>query len=100
MTGVGLITMDSGSVPLRPSREQALAGKAALVTGGGSGIGLGTALALAERGAHVVVVGRRSDVLEKTAALHPGIRAVAGDVSSPADIARFMRIALEALGRL
>ncbi|MBO0850134.1 MAG: SDR family oxidoreductase [Pseudonocardia sp.] len=77
-----------------------LSGKAALVTGGGTGIGRGTALALAQRGADVVVVGRRPDVLEKTAALEPGIRAVAGDVGSAADITRFMRIALEALGRL
>ncbi|GAA5129247.1 SDR family NAD(P)-dependent oxidoreductase [Pseudonocardia adelaidensis] len=93
--------MDSGPVPYEwASQEEALAGKAALVTGGGTGIGRSTALALAERGADVVVVGRRPDVLEKTAALHPGIQAVAGDVSSPADISRFMRIALDAVGRL
>jgi NAD(P)-dependent dehydrogenase (short-subunit alcohol dehydrogenase family) len=96
------MTLDSGSAShegaARP--ERALAGKAALVTGGGSGIGRGTALALAERGASVVVVGRRRDALEMTAALHPDIQGVAGDVSSPVDVDRFMRVALEALGRL
>lgn len=95
------MTQDSGSVPHeRAPQGRTLAGQAALVTGGGSGIGRGTAVALAERGADVVVVGRRSDVLEKTAALHPSIQSVVGDVSSPADVARFMRIALQALGRL
>lgn len=95
------MTLHSGSESQECAcQKRALAGKAALVTGGGSGIGRGTALALAEGGASVVVVGRRPDALETTAALHPGIQAVPGDVSSPADVDRFMRVALEALGRL
>lgn len=44
-----------------------LAGEIALVTGGGSGIGLGIASCLAECGARVVLVGRRQDVLENAA---------------------------------
>jgi len=44
-----------------------LEGEIALVTGGGSGIGLGIATCLAECGARVVLVGRRQDVLENAA---------------------------------
>ena len=42
-----------------------LTGKTALVTGGGTGIGKGIALALASLGVKVVVCGRRSAPLEK-----------------------------------
>jgi NAD(P)-dependent dehydrogenase (short-subunit alcohol dehydrogenase family) len=45
-----------------------LSGRVAVVTGGGTGIGRDTALLLAERGADVVVAGRRLEPLEKTAA--------------------------------
>jgi len=44
-----------------------LAGHHALVTGGGTGIGAAIARALAEEGAKLTLVGRRSDMLEKTA---------------------------------
>lgn len=49
-----------------------LVGKSALVTGGGTGIGWGIARALAGAGAHVAIVGRRADVLAKTAATWDG----------------------------
>ena len=42
--------------------------KVALVTGAGSGIGKSAALALLKDGYHVALVGRRKDMLEKTAA--------------------------------
>ncbi|MDR3534503.1 MAG: SDR family oxidoreductase [Rhodopila sp.] len=45
-----------------------LAGRVALVTGGGTGIGLETATQMASLGAHVVIVGRRLDVAEDAAA--------------------------------
>ena len=42
-----------------------LAGKRALVTGGGTGVGFGCARRLLEHGAEVLIVGRRNDVLEE-----------------------------------
>ena len=45
-----------------------LTGKVAVVTGGGTGIGRGTAMGLAQAGALVVLVGRRQDVVDRTAA--------------------------------
>lgn len=49
-----------------------LAGKRIVVTGGGSGIGRSAALAAAAAGAHVVVAGRRNDVLAETCQLGEG----------------------------
>lgn len=50
-----------------------LEGKHALVTGGGTGIGLAIARALAAKGAKVTIAGRRQAVLEQVASdgLHP-----------------------------
>ena len=45
-----------------------ISGKTAFVTGGASGIGLGTVRALLERGARVVVADIRQDHLDQTAA--------------------------------
>lgn len=69
-----------------------LTGKVALVTGGGTGIGKGVALALAREGARVVIMGRRIQPLKETARLIETLggeaAAIAGDVSSFEDVAR------------
>ena len=48
-----------------------LTGRSALVTGGGSGIGRASAHLLARLGADVVIVGRREEALQETAASDP-----------------------------
>lgn len=54
-----------------------------LVTGGGSGIGRGAALAFAEQGAaSVIIAGRRRDRLEQVAAEHPAIVPVEADITT------------------
>jgi NAD(P)-dependent dehydrogenase (short-subunit alcohol dehydrogenase family) len=59
----------------------ALAGRHALVTGGGTGIGAAIATTLAQAGASVTICGRRLEPLQRTAAGIPNIRAVAADVT-------------------
>ena len=48
--------------------DQPLHGNHALVTGGGTGIGLTIARALSDAGATVTITGRRAEVLEAEAA--------------------------------
>lgn len=62
-----------------------LAGKTAIVTGGGSGIGLACASLLAQAGAHVVVSGRQRAPLE-AAARAIGGTAIVCDVRDPAQV--------------
>jgi benzil reductase ((S)-benzoin forming) len=53
-----------------------------IVTGGGSGIGKALALALAERGKKVLIIGRRDELLYATAALCSTITYLTADVST------------------
>lgn len=66
-----------------------LNGKTAVVTGGGSGIGLGAAKRFVEEGAFVYIFGRRQAALDAAlAALGPNARAVRGSVTDLADLDR------------
>ena len=79
-------------------------GKVAIVTGGGSGIGRGVAIGLAQQGANLVLCGRRKTNIEATASeIHQmGTRALAvvADVSQAEAADRVVQAALEAFQRI
>lgn len=81
-----------------------LTGKVAVVTGGGTGIGKDTALLLAERGADVVVAGRRLEPLEEAAGeirkLGRKALAVPTDVRKPEQCKAMIEAAIRHFGRL
>ena len=76
------------------------AGKHALVTGGGSGIGKDIALKLADAGAEVTITGRRRAVLDKLAATHPRLHALQMDVAEEASVRKGIASAAQARGPL
>lgn len=81
-----------------------LAGKAALITGGSSGIGRATALLFAREGAHVLIAARREDKIAQTVAeitAAGGVaQALACDVRDPADCERAVSETIRAFGGL
>ncbi len=90
--------MSSFRSPLAPDAN---AGKVALVTGGGTGIGRATAMELARTGAKVVVCGRRPEPLEAVQAeLGEDCLAVPTDVREPEEIAALVDRAIERFGRI
>jgi len=76
----------------------------AIVTGGGSGIGRGIAVALAAEGAHVVACGRRTASLNETVSAieksgGDGL-AVKTDVSNSVDVEQLVHATLKAFGKI
>ncbi len=76
-----------------------LAGKVAIVSGGGSGIGAATARRFAAEGASVVVTGRRPEPIAAIAAETGGL-AVPGDVTDPDHATAVVAAAVERFGGL
>lgn len=80
------------------------AGKVAIVTGAGSGVGRGAALALLAQGYSVALAGRREDALAETIAEagsdSPRAIAVATDVTKPDACAALFAATTKAFGRL
>ncbi len=64
------------------TQNQTLNSRRVLITGGGTGLGADLALGFAQRGAEVIISGRRTEPLNAVAAKHQNIRAVAADVTS------------------
>ena len=78
-------------------------GRVAIVTGGGTGIGRHSALALLRDGYSVVIAGRRMEPLEETveaAGAGAAILAVQTDVGDPASVRALFAKTKEAFGRL
>ncbi len=81
-----------------------LAGKVALITGGGTGIGRAIALAFAREGAKVAIAGRRKEKLQETLAElkkrgSKGL-AIVCDISKAKDAERAVRETAKAFGEL
>jgi NAD(P)-dependent dehydrogenase (short-subunit alcohol dehydrogenase family) len=80
------------------------AGKVAIVTGAGSGVGRGAALALLAQGYSVALAGRREDALAETIAEAgsdgPRAIAVATDITKPDACAALFAATTKAFGRL
>ncbi|MEU9706402.1 SDR family oxidoreductase [Streptomyces sp. NPDC047981] len=74
--------------------------RVAVVTGAGSGIGRGVALALAEAGWRVALAGRRREPLEETAAGSDALLAVPTDVTSPEAVASLFDAVRDRWGRV
>lgn len=81
-----------------------LAGKTAVITGGGTGIGQAIALAFAKEGARVAVAGRRMEKLQETLSLlkQSGSDALAMecDVTKSADTERLVKAAEDRFGNV
>src|SRR5690349_4938257 len=79
----------------------ALAGKHALVTGGGRGIGMAIAQALLQQGARVTLLGRNADSLRESAerlSVAGEVRGVVGNVADHQSVAQSFADAVRHFG--
>jgi NAD(P)-dependent dehydrogenase (short-subunit alcohol dehydrogenase family) len=81
-------------------KQMSKAGKVAIVTGAGSGIGRAVAVALSNEGYSVVVAGRRKDALDATVAMAGAMLAIACDIADQASVRALFAQTKAAYGRL
>lgn len=79
--------------------DRPLAGRIAVITGGGTGLGRAIATRLAAAGAHVALAGRRLEVVERVAGPLAG-SAFACDVTRIKDVERLFDVVTARLGRV
>lgn len=76
-----------------------LENKTAIITGGGTGIGLATAQLFCKEGANVSIVGRRQEPLDKAKSLlGDNLLAIQGDITDDATLDRLVKQTLERFG--
>jgi NAD(P)-dependent dehydrogenase (short-subunit alcohol dehydrogenase family) len=82
--------------------DAGLKGKAALITGGSSGIGLGIARALAEEGVDLAVASRHPDprALDELRQLGVRVVEIPADVSQETEVSQMVQTAVSSLGKI
>jgi citronellol/citronellal dehydrogenase len=80
--------------------EGILQDQIAIVTGGGSGIGLATARELVRLGARVAICGRTPNKLDTARQELPGVRATTCDIREPAQVEAFVKDVVDEWGRV